>query len=206
MFWDRVAFIYDIFENIINKKVHKKLKEIVANEITKEDDVLECACGTGMLTKVVAPRSKSIIATDFSSKMLKRAKKKCKRFNNVEFMNANIMKLDFDDKSFDVVIAANVIHLLDDPIKAINELDRVCKENGKIIIPTYMNKDDNGNTSGFAKRIGKAGANFKRQFTYDSYKEFFSEFGYRNVEYKMINGKVPCCVAVIKNSRKGMIL
>ncbi len=198
MFWDRVAFVYDIFANIINKKVHKKLKEIVANEITKEDDILECACGTGMLTKVVAPKSKSIIATDFSSKMLKRAKKKCKKFNNVEFMNANIMKLDFDDNSFDVVISANVIHLLDDPVKAINELDRVCKENGKIIIPTYMNKDDNGNTSGFAKRIGKAGANFKRQFTYDSYKDFFNELGYKNVEYKMINGKVPCCVAVIK--------
>ena len=198
MFWDRVAFVYDIFANIINKKVHKKLKEIVANEITKEDDVLECACGTGMLTKVVAPKSKSIIATDFSSKMLKRAKKKCKKFNNVEFMNANIMKLDFDDNSFDIVIAANVIHLLDDPIKAINELDRVCKGNGKIIIPTYMNKDDKGNTSGFAKRVGKAGADFKRQFTYDSYKEFFNELGYRNVEYTMINGKVPCCVAVIK--------
>ena len=198
MFWDRVAFVYDIFANIINKKVHKKLKEIVANEITKEDDVLECACGTGMLTKVVAPRSKSIIATDFSSKMLKRAKKKCKKYNNVEFMNANIMKLDFDDNSFDIVIAANVIHLLDDPINAINELDRVCKGNGKIIIPTYMNKDDKGNTSGFAKRVGKAGADFKRQFTYDSYKEFFNELGYRNVEYTMINGKVPCCVAVIK--------
>jgi len=198
MFWDRVAFVYDIFANIINKKVHKKLKEIVANEITKEDDVLECACGTGMLTKVVAPKSKSIIATDFSSKMLKRAKKKCKKFNNVEFMNANIMKLDFDNNSFDIVIAANVIHLLDDPINAINELDRVCKGNGKIIIPTYMNKDDKGNTSGFEKRVGKAGADFKRQFTYDSYKEFFNELGYRNVEYTMINGKVPCCVAVIK--------
>ena len=198
MFWDRVAFVYDIFANIINKKVHKELKKIVANEITKDDDVLECACGTGMLTKVVAPRSKSIIATDFSSKMLKRAKKKCKNFNNVEFMNANIMKLDFDDNFFDIVIAANVIHLLDDSIKAINELDRVCKENGKIIIPTYMNKDEKGNTSGFAKRIGKAGANFKRQFTYDSYKDFFNELGYKNVEYKMINGKVPCCVAIIK--------
>jgi len=198
MFWDRVAFVYDIFANIINKKVHKKLKEIVANEITKEDDVLECACGTGMLTKVVAPRSKSIIATDFSSKMLKRAKKKCKKFNNVEFMNANIMKLEFDDNSFDIVIAANVIHLLDDPIKAINELDRVCKENGKIIIPTYMNNDEKGNTSGFAKRVGKAGANFKRQFTYDSYKEFFTDLGYKNVKYEIINGRVPCCVAIIK--------
>lgn len=198
MFWDRVAFVYDIFAYVINKKVHKKLKLIVSDEINKEDIVLECACGTGMLTKVVAPKCKSIIATDFSSKMLKRTKKKCKKYNNVKCGNANIMKLEFDDNSFDVVIAANVIHLLDDPIKAINELDRVCNDNGKIIIPTYMNKDDKGNTSGFAKRVGKAGADFKRQFTYDSYKEFFNELGYKNVKYTMINGRVPCCVAVIK--------
>ncbi len=45
------------------------------------------------------------------------------------------------DESFDVVIAANVIHLLDDPYKALSELDRVCRPGGKLIIPTYVNKD-----------------------------------------------------------------
>ena len=39
---------------------------------------------------------------------------------------------------------ANVIHLLDEPYKALAELDRVCHVGGKIIIPTYMNKNDKG--------------------------------------------------------------
>jgi hypothetical protein len=45
--------------------------------------------------------------------------------------------------------------------------------------------------------VGKAGADFKRQFTYDSYKEFIEDAGYKNVEYSLIEGKIPCAVAVI---------
>lgn len=40
------------------------------------------------------------------------------------------------------MVAANVIHLLDEPYKALAELDRVCRIGGKIIIPTYMNKNE----------------------------------------------------------------
>ena len=108
------------------------------------------------------------------------------------------MHLAYADERFDAVIAANVIHLLDDPLKAMAELDRVCKPGGKIIIPTYLNRDDEkGKTSGFAKVVGKAGADFKRQFTLSSYQQFFSEAGYQNVTCKMIDGRVPCAVAVI---------
>lgn len=48
MFWDQVAGVYDIFVNIINRKTHRKLKKIVSALIEAEDDVLECACGTGL--------------------------------------------------------------------------------------------------------------------------------------------------------------
>jgi len=54
MFWDRVAFVYDIFADVINAKTHRSLCRAVANEIEEDDDVLECACGTGMLTKAAA--------------------------------------------------------------------------------------------------------------------------------------------------------
>ena len=190
MFWDKVAGVYDIFANIINKKTHKKLRTVVANEICENDSVLECACGTGLLTVAMAPRCKTLVATDFSSNMIKHAQKNCKNFPNVTFSQANIMSLDFPDSTFDVVVAANVIHLLDKPVKAIKELDRVCKPGGKIIIPTYMNKDNSGKTSGFAKTVGKAGAAFKRQFTLETYKDFF--------EFVMCEGRIPCAVGVIK--------
>ncbi|MBQ9155887.1 MAG: class I SAM-dependent methyltransferase [Eubacterium sp.] len=203
MFWDRVAGVYDLFVNIYNRKVHEELKRIVAREIRADDTVLECACGTGMLTAVIAPRCRHITATDFSRKMLEQTRKKCQDYSNVKVEPADILSLDYPDHTFDVVLAANVIHLLDNPLKALDELKRVCRAGGKIIIPTYMNKEKTGQASQFSKTVGKAGADFKQAFTFTSYKQFFLNAGCEEVTYHMIKGRVPCAVAVIQyNSDK----
>ena len=106
MFWDRVAGVYDLFVNGINRKTHQALRHIVAELIGPDDRVLECACGTGLLTKVIADKCKALTATDFAPKML----------------------------------------------------DRVCRDGGMLIIPTYMNKEKTGKTSSFASavQIGRA--------------------------------------------------
>lgn len=200
MFWDNVAFVYDIFANVINKKTHKELKAKIASEISKTDNVLECACGTGLLTGVIAEKCNSLVATDFSIKMIQKAQKKHKAYSNIQFLQGNILQIDFPNESFDVVIAANVIHLLDEPYKALAELDRVCKNGGKIIIPTYINKNEKGKTNHLASSIGKAGADFKRQFSFDSYIAFIKDAGYNNVDFSLIEGKIPCAVAVINKT------
>ena len=158
MFWDQVAGVYDIFVNVINRKTHKILKEIVSDLIEPDDVVLECACGTGLLSAVIAKKCRRLTATDFSGEMLKNAEKNCTAFQNITFAKADITALAFPDCSFDKVVAGNVIHLLDNPLTALGELNRVCKDGGMLIIPTYMNKDSKGKTSGFAATVGKAGA------------------------------------------------
>ena len=85
MFWDRVASVYDIFVKVINRKTHKKLKRIVRNLIEPCDIVLECACGTGLLSAVIAPKCSQLTATDFSEKMLKKAEKNCRVFRNITY-------------------------------------------------------------------------------------------------------------------------
>lgn len=197
MFWDNVALVYDLFVNIYNKKTHKELCEKINSMIKNTDEILECACGTGMLTVGMAQRCKHIIATDFSMKMLKMTKKKYGKYKNTEFANANIMQLDYEADRFDKVVAANVIHLLDNPNEALRQLMRVCKTNGEIIIPTYMNRKDKGGNNNFSKAVGKAGADFKRQFTLETYKQFFEEMDISDVQYTYIEGRVPCAVAVI---------
>ena len=79
MFWDQVAGVYDIFVNVINRKTHKILKEIVSDLIEPDDVVLECACGTGLLSAVIAQKCRRLTATDFSEMMLKKAEKKTDR-------------------------------------------------------------------------------------------------------------------------------
>ena len=198
MFWDHVAGVYDIFANIINRKTHKGLCAKVAEEISATDEVLECACGTGLLSGVIARKCKSLVATDFSQKMLKKASKKYRSYSNIEFREGNILQMEYLDEHFDIVVAANVIHLLDEPYKALSELDRVCRKGGKIIIPTYMNRTDKGRTNGVSDMIGKAGADFKREFTLDTYRRFFADAGYTDADYIFCDGRIPCAVAVLE--------
>ena len=198
MFWDRVAGVYDIFVNVINRKTHSRLKQIVAGLIGENDDVLECACGTGLLSAVIASGCRNLTATDYSEKMLKKARKNCASFHNIKFEKADINALRYPDCSFDKVVAGNVIHLLDHPLKALAELDRVCRDGGMLIIPTYMNKDRKGKTSAFASTVGKAGADFKQQFTVNSYGKFFADAGNSDVKIFLAEGRIPCAVAVMK--------
>jgi ubiquinone/menaquinone biosynthesis C-methylase UbiE len=198
MFWDKVSGLYDLFENIYNRKVYTGTGKKVAEYINSQDELLECACGTGAISVYIAPKCKKLTATDFSDGMLKQASQKCCNFNNVTFQKADITHLDFADASFDKVVAGNVIHLLPEPENALAELKRVTKPGGTIIIPTYINMSKGSGT--FAvKFIELLGANFKRQFDFDSYKQFFADMGYSNITYEIVDGRMPCALAVIKN-------
>ena len=198
MFWDKVAWAYDLFADGINRKANKKLCEQVGQLIAPEDTVLECACGTGLLSGVIAKQCRCLTATDFSENMLRRARRKYKNLPNVRFEQADILKLGYPDESFDAVVAANVIHLLDAPEKALRELERVCKPGGKIIIPTYMNRTQKGTTNAVSSAIGKAGAGFKREFTLESYQKFFADAGYTQAKFTLCEGTIPCAVALLR--------
>lgn len=196
MFWDKVAGFYDLFENAYNSKANSDMCKYVASLCKSTDSILECACGTGMITEAITSVGATIIATDYSDGMLKKATKKCSRFGNVTFSNANIYNLRFQNDSFDKVIAGNVIHLLDNPSDVLNELLRVCKIGGSVIIPTYVNNERK--TGSIVKLIKKSGADFKRQFDFELYKKFFLDLGYSDVDYYLADGRMPCAVAIIK--------
>lgn len=201
MFWDIAAKYYDFFEKIYNGRVYEKLGDRVADFVDETDTVLECACGTGCITKSVANACTSLIATDFSDGMLVQAQKNCKECSNITFAKANILALEYADASFDKVVAGNVIHLLDEPQKAMEELMRVCKPGGMLIIPTYVNICKDGKTSLVARFLELLGVKFKHQFSPTTYKEFFLKMGFTDVSYSMVNGKMPCCIAVIKKNK-----
>ena len=197
MFWNTISGIYDFVENTFNGKVNRDIAQYVANLMTEDDNVLECACGTGMFSLPIARRCKRLTATDFADKMLRQARKKCKDLPNVLFELADITSLNYDDESFDKVVAANVIHLLDNPAAAMSELMRVCKKGGVVIIPTYINESTKS-ASAAAKFFNILGANFKHEFSAASYQEFFKEMGYDVNEYYTAQGRMPCCAAIIR--------
>ena len=167
MFWNKVARLYDLFEITYNKKVYKGTGIKVADFINAEDEVLECACGTGAISVSIAPNCRKLIATDYSEGMLRQTKKKLAAYNNVKVEPADITALHYADNSFNKVVAGNVIHLLPNPKSALDELFRVCKPGGKLIIPTYIYTSQYSNKFeiGFIQLLG-----FKhhRKFTEES--------------------------------------
>ena len=196
MFWDKVSGVYDLFENIYNKSVYQATGESVAKYIKNTDRVLECACGTGAISIFIAPVCKELIVSDYSVGMLKQAKKKLKNYDNIDYRRVDITDIEAEDNSFDVVVAGNVIHLLPDPQRAMNELTRVCKDGGRLVIPTYINGDEGTNKLA-VKFLEKLGASFKCQFDAESYEKFFEDMGYKNVTYEVVRGRMSCDIAVI---------
>lgn len=197
MFWDKVSPLYDVFETVYNGKVFNGTGKIVAAMIEPTDVVLECACGTGAISKFIAPVCKKLLATDYSAGMLKQAARKCRKYPNVLIRKADITDIKCRDDRFDKVVAGNVIHLLPEPEKALQELERVVKPGGLIIIPTYINMSK-GTGRVAVKFLEKLGADFKKQFDLESYEQFFKNMGYEEVEYTVVEGRMPCAIAVIK--------
>ena len=98
MFWDRVSGIYDIYQ-MMNRKANDKAAFVCASYISENDIVLECGCGTGIMTKIIAPSCKKILATDFSKSMLRRARKKLKKQENIRFRQMDITDIKYQDNT-----------------------------------------------------------------------------------------------------------
>jgi len=192
-FWDRFAFAYDMAEGM-NKQVYREMLSNIVSLIPDNAEVLECAAGTGAISVAVAPKAKSILCTDLSLPMLEQARRKAgkKGLANITFAERNLLALPESDSSFDVVIAANVIHLLVNPHEALAELWRVTKSGGLLIVPTFLTR---GSKNGFRfiirlyKIIGFQPAH---NFSETQYREMLDGSGLPKPDIHVIHGKVPC--------------
>lgn len=194
-FWDNIAGFYDFFE-AVNGKVYGEMLSITARLVPKGARVLDCAAGTGALSFAAAKKARSVLCTDMSEKMLKVAKLKGKALGitNISFAARNIFDLKDDDETYDIVIAGNVLHLLENPAGAVKELYRVLKRGGKLLLPVFTIKNKGGKLLGLYKLIG-----FKPAAEYSpaEFKAMLRNCGCGRVKTKLVEGFVPCCYAVI---------
>ena len=100
--------------------------------------VLEAGCGVGAQTRIIAPKNPetNFISIDISDESIKEASKTVKSLGiqNVEFRQADIFQLPFEDETFDSVFVCFVLEHLKSPARALKELIRVLKKGGNIMI------------------------------------------------------------------------
>jgi SAM-dependent methyltransferase len=97
-------------------------------------DVLECGCGGGHHTAIIARHAKWVTAIDRSTTEI--ARERCAGLDNVRFLAADLMTLELG-RQFDVVVCIGVIHHTDDPDRVFENLALHVKPGGALLIWTY---------------------------------------------------------------------
>lgn len=142
---ERIYRTYSRFYDILfNKIFHESRQAAIQHlEIEPGAKILEVGVGTG-LSLPLYPSHCEITGIDLCDSMLKRGRDKVRRYflSHVRLVKMDASSLQFEDNTFDAVVAAYVISTVPDPRKVLQEMIRVCKENGRIVL---LNHFSNGN-------------------------------------------------------------
>ena len=200
-FWDRVAWLYDLMERS-NRAVNAAAAARVAGLVPKGARVLDCAAGTGEFSLAAAERAETVLCTDLSLPMLDRARKKAKKrgLTNISFAQRDITALPDRDGSFDAVIAANVLHLLPQPERAVRELWRVTAPGGRLILPTYLQGRVGTAYGTMIKIYQGVGFHYEHAFTPETYQMLLESLNLAPVLVEVIPGRVPEGIALLEKS------
>ena len=136
-FWDKNAGRYDCFMRK-DAAAYEQMYELL-RPVVRHKTVLELATGTGLIAKNIVNSAAHIEATDASPEMIAEAKRD-NRSAKLHFSVQDMFHLPYADKSFDVVIVANALHIVPEPEKALSEIRRVLKDDGVLVAPTFTHE------------------------------------------------------------------
>ena len=136
-FWDKRAYKYSL-RPVGDEATYQRKLEITRRYFREDMDVLEIGCGTGSTAIAHAPYVRQVHATDISPRMIDIARDKAKAagIENVTFEVQAANVIDAPDSSLDVVMAHNLLHLLDDREQVIGTVYRKLKPGGVFVTST----------------------------------------------------------------------
>ena len=107
--FDRLALLDDEGWTA-NNHYHKFLLRHVPHNC---ENALEIGCGTGAFARLLAKRSKRVVALDLSPEMIRVARARSGQFDNLEFHLADAMTWNFPQSQFDFICSIATLHHLD---------------------------------------------------------------------------------------------
>ena len=138
-FFDRVSSKSKPEPNQAAFKIIESSKEF----LEKGNYILDFGCGSGAITNKLAKAVKGIEAIDISSGMLDFAKRQAEEnsISNINYTQTSIFHERFKDETFDVILAFNVLHYIDDIQSLIERINILLKPNGVFISSTACMKE-----------------------------------------------------------------
>jgi demethylmenaquinone methyltransferase/2-methoxy-6-polyprenyl-1,4-benzoquinol methylase len=129
------------------------MRELVVDmaEVDSGCKVIEIGCGTGFTTGEIVSRlgEETVTAVDLTPEQMAKA---IARFPSVNFIRGDAENLPFKSDTFDAAISAGSIEYWPNPLRGIEEMTRVTKSGGKVVI-LAPRKPDNFAVRKFAESI-----------------------------------------------------
>ena len=140
-YYDLFSHFYDLFINLHARNYKDETRRFLVNSAqlvgVRQPRVLDICCGTGSVILSFAKQFSDILAVgyDFSFGMLRKAKEK-DLSDKVIFVLGDAASLSFADDYFDIVCCSHALYELkgEDRKKALLEMNRVVKPDGKVLI------------------------------------------------------------------------
>ena len=135
--YERLSSVYDlIFGPTLHPgRLHARERMVIA----PGDRILEVGVGTG-INIALYPAGCHITGIDLSASMLDKARERVARqgVRNVRLLEMDAANLTFEDDSFDIVYAPYLVSVVPDPVKVVQEMRRVCRPGGRIVILNHF--------------------------------------------------------------------
>ena len=135
--WNK--YIYKIaspvYDKFFNSGIFLNARKQIFREILfdKKQKILFVGVGTGADLELINHTDLDITAIDYSPDMLGKAKKKFEN-STINFLEMDAQQMEFANEEFDYVVASLILSVVPDANKCLQEMARVLKPEGKIIL------------------------------------------------------------------------
>ena len=138
--YKRVSSFYDLTFGQVFRPGQKAI--IKKMDCIDTDNVLEIGIGTGSSLQYY-PKETKVVGIDISPDMLEVAKKRIvkDKIHNKHILLMNGERLSFPDNSFDKVVGMYVVSVTQNPQVLVEEMKRVCKNDGDIYIVNHFSTE-----------------------------------------------------------------
>ena len=191
-FWDRNAGRYDRFMRK-DRAAYDEMYELI-RPLVRHKTVLELATGTGLIARHIVNAAAYIEATDASAEMIAEARRD-NHSAKLHFSVQDMFRLPYVDKSFDVAIVSNALHIVPQPEKALAEIKRVLRDDGVLIAPTFTHAENSfsGKVKAFFMRL--AGFPLHSKWTSEAYLKFLEQNGWTAQKSTVLKASFPLTYA-----------
>ncbi len=156
--FDREAVEYDDwYTTVLGKHADEAETKCVLDLLkpTPGMHVLDVGCGTGHFSFKLARMGCRVTGIDISGEMLALARRKALHEKlPVDFLPMDACRIGFSDATFDAVVSITAFEFMANPEESFNEMFRVLKRNGSLLIGT-INRDSSWGSLYLAKKTDK---------------------------------------------------